>query len=315
MTGLPPAGWYEDPTDSSSQRWWDGDQWTEHRRPALAAPEVRPSGDMRLLGDMMGHAFELLRARAGGIIGLSLVATVPIVAMFALVFVAVASVTFDFDSSGPSVDGGGIALFYLVLLFAVVGLLAAFLGVITLLWDAAIGRERSWVEALGNGFRRLFPFLGWMLLGIAPGIVVFLLLIAMVASTSDNTGGLLSLLIVVPWAYWSIVLYFVPVMVVRQSGANPIGEAWNIVKGRWWRIFGRLFVWGLLMGLLAIGVVLVGSLLARGLGDLGDGLVGLVIGIVFVGGYFLAYALQTAPVVSIAYDLVGTPAQPEFSDS
>ena len=25
----PPAGWYADPSDPSSQRWWDGQRWTE----------------------------------------------------------------------------------------------------------------------------------------------------------------------------------------------------------------------------------------------------------------------------------------------
>ncbi len=25
---LPPAGWYPDPSDPSSQRWWDGQRWT-----------------------------------------------------------------------------------------------------------------------------------------------------------------------------------------------------------------------------------------------------------------------------------------------
>lgn len=26
----PPAGWYPDPEDSSGQRWWSGEEWTEH---------------------------------------------------------------------------------------------------------------------------------------------------------------------------------------------------------------------------------------------------------------------------------------------
>jgi len=26
----PPAGWYQDPSDSSKNRWWDGTRWTEH---------------------------------------------------------------------------------------------------------------------------------------------------------------------------------------------------------------------------------------------------------------------------------------------
>lgn len=33
-----PAGWYDD--GSGRQRWWDGQQWTEHFAPEVAAPEV-----------------------------------------------------------------------------------------------------------------------------------------------------------------------------------------------------------------------------------------------------------------------------------
>ncbi len=34
-TGMPPAGWYADPT-GGGQRWWDGAQWTSHVMPADA---------------------------------------------------------------------------------------------------------------------------------------------------------------------------------------------------------------------------------------------------------------------------------------
>lgn len=33
-----PAGWYQDPMSSGALRWWDGQRWTEHYRPAAAAP-------------------------------------------------------------------------------------------------------------------------------------------------------------------------------------------------------------------------------------------------------------------------------------
>jgi uncharacterized RDD family membrane protein YckC len=33
-----PAGWYNDPQDPASQRYWDGGFWTDHRRPAQAPP-------------------------------------------------------------------------------------------------------------------------------------------------------------------------------------------------------------------------------------------------------------------------------------
>lgn len=39
---LPPAGWYPDPRDPSSRRWWDGLAWTGHVRTPEPAPVVAP---------------------------------------------------------------------------------------------------------------------------------------------------------------------------------------------------------------------------------------------------------------------------------
>jgi hypothetical protein len=43
-TPTTPAGWYPDPDGSGGQRYWDGSIWTEHRSPAVSAPE--PTGDV-----------------------------------------------------------------------------------------------------------------------------------------------------------------------------------------------------------------------------------------------------------------------------
>jgi hypothetical protein len=41
----PPPGWYTDPNDASTQRYWDGSQWTDNRTPApAAAPGLVPPG-------------------------------------------------------------------------------------------------------------------------------------------------------------------------------------------------------------------------------------------------------------------------------
>jgi hypothetical protein len=49
-----PAGWFPDPEDSGGQRFWNGDEWTEHRAPATAprveaAPAPPQKPDRRLL--------------------------------------------------------------------------------------------------------------------------------------------------------------------------------------------------------------------------------------------------------------------------
>jgi hypothetical protein len=39
--GLPPSGWYPDPTDPASTRWWDGTAWGPHHTPP--EPSATPS--------------------------------------------------------------------------------------------------------------------------------------------------------------------------------------------------------------------------------------------------------------------------------
>lgn len=41
-TQLPPAGWYPDPAGANTERWWDGEKWTDSQRPTTAAV---PSND------------------------------------------------------------------------------------------------------------------------------------------------------------------------------------------------------------------------------------------------------------------------------
>lgn len=42
---MPEPGWYDDPTGESPQRWWDGEQWTEHVSGAPTPPPPGPGAD------------------------------------------------------------------------------------------------------------------------------------------------------------------------------------------------------------------------------------------------------------------------------
>ena len=43
MADLPAAGWYPDPEQPGQQRYWDGQQWTEHRAPLEGGPGQQPA--------------------------------------------------------------------------------------------------------------------------------------------------------------------------------------------------------------------------------------------------------------------------------
>ncbi len=42
MADLPAAGWYPDPEQPGQQRYWDGQQWTEHRAPLEGGGSPQP---------------------------------------------------------------------------------------------------------------------------------------------------------------------------------------------------------------------------------------------------------------------------------
>ncbi|MEV5542175.1 DUF2510 domain-containing protein [Saccharopolyspora shandongensis] len=51
MNTPPPPGWYPDQADQRYVRWWDGQQWTQHVRPAPPIPNRRYDASGALVGD------------------------------------------------------------------------------------------------------------------------------------------------------------------------------------------------------------------------------------------------------------------------
>ena len=262
---------------------------------------------------MVSHSFWLIRQRLGGIIGVGVLAAVAIAVAYGVLIVAAFSAAFEFNS-GEFVDINTDAIVLMMVLFAIAGVLAlaSFLATTTMLWDAAVGRSRSWGAALANGFRRLFPYLGWIIVGGLPMFGVLLLMAAVSGGAESNSFGLVFLLVFIPLIYWSVVLYFLPVMVIRETGENAVMASFQLVKGRWWRIFGRMLAWAVIMIGVGIGLGIVFAIITAAAGTDGGplGTAAAILGAaVGLTAFFLYYALQVAPIVSITYDLVGEPIQ------
>lgn len=246
MTDLPPAGWYDDPTSPVQERWWDGERWTEQtRRKAAPAPQRR-AGELRPVGEFLGHAFSMIRKEWDSFL---LIAVIGGVVMAVAAALLLRPIIDALDFSGTEITGfesaqvGSVIVFALVLL--VVGLVIA-TAHYWIAWRAATDESAGWASAVQYGLRNFLRFLGWVLAAGVP-VVVALFVVTFVARASGGFGALLLLAFFVGAAWWSIVIVFVPAaIVVGSPGSNPITAAMATVRGRWWRIFGRLFVIGLI---------------------------------------------------------------------
>ena len=79
MTGTaesPGPGWYDDPNDPNTRRYWDGQAWTDSRTPKVMAPAVPPVGSVEKAQAadgiiIAGYIFAVLFPFVGFFIGLS----------------------------------------------------------------------------------------------------------------------------------------------------------------------------------------------------------------------------------------------------
>ena len=110
--GGTPAGWYPDPSDPTSQRYWDGARWTDNRTPGASQA-----------GAQTGTNGKAIAALVLGILWLCWIGSI-----LALVFGY--SAKNEIDESGGAQQGRGMAIAGIVLGWVGVGALLLYL----LLW-------------------------------------------------------------------------------------------------------------------------------------------------------------------------------------
>jgi len=263
MTDLPPAGWYDDPTSPVQERWWDGEKWSEQIRRKERGLKQRRQGELRDLGDFLGHTFSLIRARWDDFLLVSVVAGI----LLALLAVAVVRpIIVAIDIVNDELVGWGATQTWQVLIFVGVSILiyvVASMAHHRLAWDAATDTPGGWAAALQFGIAAAPRMLGWAFIGILPILGGFLLFIVL-ARSAVGLGVLSGLAVGGAALWWAIVIALIPIaLVVQRRGANPILGAWSTVRGRWWAVFGRILLIQFLVGLV---VQVVGALVGQVVG-------------------------------------------------
>jgi hypothetical protein len=129
-TGGPPAGWHDDPQDPTQLRYWDGQQWTEHRSPKAgqaAAPAITPVPGAAPVGQVGVQPVAVSKQKNNGMAVASLVLSLVSLLLWPA---AILGVIFGFVARSqlaerPHETGGGMATAGIVcgIVFGVLGLL------------------------------------------------------------------------------------------------------------------------------------------------------------------------------------------------
>jgi hypothetical protein len=255
MSDLPPPGWYDDPTDPTQERWWDGTMWSDQTRRRSGEVISHQPGELRSIGDFVNHTATLLRARWDDFL---------LVAVIAGVMIGMAGVALlrpilqGVDIINEEFVGWQASYAYQLGAFTVVAGVASLVTVLAcfrLAWGAATNVEEGWATAIQYAIVSSLRFLGWVIVGLLPFVASVFAFVAFARAGI----GILGLALFVGLVWWSLVVSFIPVTFVSQPRhTNPIRAAFAIVKGRWWRILGRLMLISFFAGLVfqVISVIL-----------------------------------------------------------
>ncbi len=259
-----PPDWYTDPEDESQYRYWDGSAWTQHRAPRHVEQE-RPAlrGPLRLLGD----SFSTVRRQWPGY---ALPAVLAIAAQVLTVVLVLYSADLilmgEFDEavdrlSDPATPETEAYFESLEADFSVLNFVPAAIGLL-LLWlttnllTAAasiltVGNLRGESFTVSKVFRqawRRVPRIFGVDLQIA-GLLV--LILALIVLSGVFVPALLFLLIPATLVVGFMSVAILPVVyAVASVGPDKasLPYAARLVRGRFWGVFGRMFLVSAIVG-------------------------------------------------------------------
>jgi hypothetical protein len=287
---MPPSGWYPDPEQAWTWRYWDGARWTDHRAPRVETPGRDPFSFSAWFEESFA-AFKAVARRVG-----LLVAAVWVVAVSLYGFIGYSVfnssngreirelIEFDrtFGSTGSAdtvvltdAEWNRVGDLFLDSLWAALPWLFAISLVVLLgsVWSLVLAarvadrvdddavEELSRVDDAAESIRRVPAVVGAVLIlvGISVGVFFVAFVPLMTALLMDADGAVIALTVVfgLPAAF---VAYFwlwgrlALAMVIASIGGHGVGilRSWELTQGRFWGVVGRLMIAGLIAGAVTI---------------------------------------------------------------
>ena len=294
---------------------WQGAQGQGGTAWTVAQPGIIPLRPLTV-GEILTGAFQAVRVNPQTMFGFAF-AVMAVVALVETIFTAI-----SIQALTNSIMSGNFSVYSMMSSFSgtLVSSLFTFVGTTFLagmlaltVWDAVLGRKSTPADAWNRFSPRIVPVLLATLLlaaiqfGVTMVIViVFFLLIGLVgagaagyinsgdyssAASSAGSMGLLIFLMVITLlcvlGFLSVKFAFISLAVILE-GLGPVDalkRSWNLSKGSFWRILGRMIIIGLVVGV--IGMVL-----------------GAIIGAILGAGASLSTAMTTSLISSFLTTLV-----------
>jgi hypothetical protein len=194
----------------------------------MAAPRLRPLG----IGEILDAAIKVYRSRARTLMKAVFIVVAPVQLVSAIVTISLPnfSTATDTNTFGETtIDSASfVGAFAAILIVTVLGFLASQLATATSLKvvsNAYLDEEVDWRSSLRFAFRRLRSLIWlFMLIGVLAGL------------------GLLACLIPGIYLYYSWAVA-VPVLLLEDKrGRKALKRSRELVKGRWWNVFGVVIV-------------------------------------------------------------------------
>ncbi len=267
---MPPPGWYDDPEQQWTWRWWDGTRWSHHRAPMWVAPHRDP----RSFSTFFENSVAAVKAAVRRVGVLLVVVWLALGALAWLAMVAVfgsdrgrelrdllRSGSFGTDGAADALTDDEVdrvwELIRQLVVEAIPWLIAlGVLLVVVAAWSVALVASAP-DHAVGHAFRRV-PTV------VASGLVVFSLVVVVwvtaalpvaivalagggsVAIVSTAVFGVLLASVLSFWLWGRLAL----ASVIAATGGHGLGvrRSWELTRSGFWYVVGRLIVTGLIAG-------------------------------------------------------------------
>lgn len=257
MTGLPSAGWYDDPEYPDHLRYWNGSAWSDHRAPKQPAPPATASA-LSDIGSWLGQTFEL-PIRRWKPIGALLLAGIIVIWLMTVVLVEIWDDLIYIEGDWTGFSWGKVGLSVLVGLAAAMASIVIYLAQVRIIHDARLGLHPSLGEAVQAGLRALPRTIGWGLLLVATLLAV-ILVVALLTALAAALGvlAIIGVIVLAVWA-WVKLSFLGAAFVVPVPDHNPIQASAEVSRDRFWSVFGRLIVLSLVVIGISIGLGIVSA--------------------------------------------------------